>query len=252
MPRSQWKQRVLINLILATALFGCESEERRNIFTSQACLDRVSVPSDLREGTENEVNSKLASLRSEINECIMPITDLTTKDAFVIKCAAGFLSGGIDSSAIVDTYSTIDQEGDQNAVAPDILERLSFGPSVEDRSLSQQTLSDCSNAGSDTLVALSGLSDIATQFENVAGDGQIGNLIDNYEEDDLSVEEKVDLANTILDSREELCNPESGVLRDEELCSDLNEAVADNGGDDGLSEAEKEELINDFIGLLGE
>jgi|GEM_PF-2206188 len=242
-------------LVLSIFFIGCESQEKKDIFAAQVCIDGVQIPDNLREGTSTEVNGKVETLRAEVSACTEAIQNYTSKEAFTLKCAAGFLSGGIGGQAIIEIVSLFDDKNSQGGTidpTPQALEVISFGSSSADKTLANETSENCINSETDGLIALSGLANFATQFESIAGDGLIDNLINTFdpESDDISEEEKIDLANTILDSHVELCDSNSGIFKEEEVCGDLNEAIEATGGGDELSNAEKEILINGFLEQL--
>jgi len=246
-------------LTLTVLTSGCESEERKDIFAAQVCIDNLDIPKGLKDDTDGDaaVQARLTALRSSVDECIQPINGYTSQEALTLKCASGFLSGGIEEQAIIETFSALEKEKEEdgspaNDPTPRVMEILSFGSTPGDKTLAQDTLNNCKRSQSKSLVALAGLVNIATIFENVAGDGEIAQLIDGFQPDDMDLQEKIDMANTVIDSQEELCDPDSGLMKKEDFCKDLNQAIEDNGGADGLSEAEKQILINDFITELDE
>ena len=238
---------LLGTLALTTFILGCESKESQDIFAAQTCIDKLDT-SDL------EVAANRATLRSEVEVCVKDIQSYSSQEAFVLKCASGFIAGGIAEDAIIETLSQLDrEEEDVNGAADDptagALEALSFGDTMADQTLAMDTLEDCKSSDSKNLIALAGLANVATILGGAASDDGIAGLIDGFDpdSDELSDEEKVDLANSILDSRVELCSPSSGLLKDEEFCGDLNTAVEDNKGGENLTEEEKQTLINDFL-----
>ena len=80
-----------------------------------------------------------------------------------------------------------------------------------------------------------------------AGGKSIDQLIADFDPDsgtDLTTQDKVELADAVIASQDSLCNPEGGLVSDNEICDNIDNAIAESGG---ATEADKIELINKFF-----
>lgn len=212
--------------LVASSIFlisGCEDDKKSKLFKAQICLDKAS-PGD------------------EAAACYEPIINETSKRAYVIICSARFLERGLDDAKIVAALKEI---SDDNGTDPTstAISNLAFPdsattPTSYDVQFARDTFNNfCVNTESDGLIALSSFAVISTAtaflVDSLAIPGCTGGQLSvdcvkqGLENLDESAETGI-IGETALENREVLCG-ENGLFKDEQLCTDINDAIEKPG-----------------------
>ena len=232
---------VLLSISLLT-FSGCEDKDDAEIYKAQFCLDRAAPGS------------------ADVAACVANIQNQTSKQAYVLKCSADFLTAGIDEVKIVNAIENMD--GDDNGSNPStvLMDNLSFQtqtPIASNNTLAAQAVTNCSLSGSDTLKALAEMASVSTFMYVATGGGQtieqflqgctggstcIDSIVTNG--DDAA------MAATVLSMQDTLCG-ENGMFKSEgDTCLDIQNATdsATKNPDGSVQnpEAFLEDLMNRF------
>lgn len=229
------------SLLLAFGLVSCSNTDQKNLFEAQICIDHISVPASISD-TERQ------ALSSQVDNCMSSIASKTTTQAYVLKCAGEFIRQGIAETSLISAVK--DLNNNNNSVDPSIaaMDALAFSGITGKYSSSADAVSaavtNCTASQSNTLEALAGLSNISTTLKSLIGvSPSLNDFITNYTTGSLTSTEKINLANTIINSSESLCDPNSGLFKGNEFCQNVDQAAAAGTATD----AEKEAFIDAWM-----
>ncbi|MCJ8275640.1 MAG: hypothetical protein HRT44_09540 [Bdellovibrionales bacterium] len=215
--------RFLATIAAATAslflMTGCEDEQESNLFKAQQCINKAT--------------------QATVTNCRSFIAGDTSERSYVLQCSIAFVSQGIEESAIVDALENIDQDGQTTDPTITAVSALT----MSDTTASTEAVTVCSQSGSKALTALANFANVATSMSSVLGvinnpnltEADIQTAIDGFAGD------ATDLGNAVVASQDSLCNAEDGLLKGTESCTDINNAIANNPGNEA---AIGQELLN--------
>lgn len=224
------QQILKIGGALALCTLSACKEESSSLFESQVCLDKIDV-------------SLTASLDSSVDSCLSKISGKSSDQAYTLRCAGDFIKQGIAELALVEAIQDLDKSDQAKDPTITALDALEFDTIAN----ASEAVSNCSQSGSTALTALAGLSSMATIIKTAANTN-LDDFIENYNPTDMSSDEKVALANTIISSQESLCEKDSGLMEGNDVCENIDAAVALGGATD----AEKEALVDEFMNNMKE
>lgn len=147
MPRTLF---YYILVFLALGLVSCAAKkDSEKIGDAQYCMDHAEP--------------------SEAKDCLSGIEGLETKQAYYLRCAAGFLAEGLgETETLVSITETMEDNTDQMALLS-ILAFKSEATNEANQANAEATLSNCQAAGSSVLVKLATVANMSSVLA-AAGD----------------------------------------------------------------------------------
>jgi len=220
------------------ALGGCTDDSRTRLFEAQICIDKIQVTSE----------STKAELDPAVDACMEKIAGQTTRESYILRCSGDFIRQGFAETAIYQAVESLDEEKKDDSTDPtgEVMTLLAFDTIPEVTS----AVTNCRRSESEALRDLSDLANMATILKSIAGDSQsIEELIENFDPNtSMTDEQKLSLAEAVIESQDSLCKAGSGTAKDSETCENINGAIAANGT---TTDAEKIALINQFMANSG-
>ena len=214
----QWILAGLLVFISSVTLVACDKGENDDLAKAQACLDKI---------TEDNY--------TEADACIESLDKYDSQQANILKCSGKFLAGGLTTSKIMDAYKELENS---DAAASDnkeaiFISYLALTPSSKAKEAAvfcRKTevegyiyLADLAVLGS-ILADVGNFSSPPTQAEI---DGALASCQATPEDCEPAV-----LAGAVESVAESYCSKPSA--KDEDVCKDINAAVAASGGDDAV------------------
>lgn len=90
-------------LLSSFLLIGCEDEDLNSVAQAQACLDSIPY-----EATASE-------LYDLATECQEYVSGISSEKAYVIKCSAEFIKGGVDTKRITQAMARLEDSSNSEA-----------------------------------------------------------------------------------------------------------------------------------------
>jgi len=204
-------------MVFGFSLFGCESDEIRALNKAQACMDEV--PAD---------NPSVAG------QCFAYVEKYSSQQANILKCSIKLTEGGLGTDKIVDAYKVSKDDslsGSQKQVA--YLGALT----LSSYALAQEAYGYCVLSEISGLKFIGGLAQISSMLGTAYDPGNPSGSIAAIESalNGCVTGSSCDMAATgaiVADLSDTYCaNPTS----DQEVCSDINQAIDAAGGDAELA-----------------
>ncbi|MGZ3774582.1 MAG: hypothetical protein ACXVCY_02015 [Pseudobdellovibrionaceae bacterium] len=207
------KTVAIIALSFTAMLTGCAKQsEKDTLAEAQFCLDKAT-------------NASTADV------CMTKIQGLTSKQAYSLRCAAGFIASGITQPANI---SAALNSMKQNASTASVLGMLAFSS----QTLANQTFSDCTASGESGLQLVAAMAKTATVISNLAtGSGSIEtqmqtaitNIVTNLQSGDPTLQAQAiasatNIGGTIQTVYQTTCS--GTVVVNQEMCNSINSAIS--------------------------
>ena len=235
MRKSAWSVLLIFGFLFVT---GCEDEEQANLFNAQYCLDRATATNAL--------------------SCVSNIEGQTDERASVLKCGARFLSRGIDTDTIVAAIEVISDEGNNanatsTAIANLAIPNSAANPTSYDVAFAQEIATVCAQTQSDGLIALSSFALISTSTNALLSTLVPGSCTVPYtaqcvtqglDSFDPNTADSSTIGQTAIQNQEALCG-ENGTFKGEDICTDIDAAIAAGGDADAVGDALLNGIKND-------
>ena len=219
-------------------LTSCEDSEKSDMFKAQQCIDNATAATAM--------------------DCISSIEGKGTKQALVLRCSARFISRGIDANKLVDAIEVISEEGQQANATSTAISNLAIpddpaNPTTYDVDFASEMASICAQTESDGLTALSSFALIATSTNSLLTAVVPGGCTVPYTEacvtdglDNINpaTTDATTIGETAIQNQETLCG-EDGMFNGEDVCNDINAAIAGGGTADEIGDAILAGIAND-------
>lgn len=205
------------------SLAGCEDGEIRDLAKAQACMDEVP-----------QNNPGAASA------CYAYVEKYTSQQANILKCSIKLTSGGLSTQKIVDAYKVSEDSSVNNKEAVFIgFLALNIPDANSGYATSQEAYPYCDLSQVSGLKFIGGLAKMASMLGSIGG-ADLSNPANIETEVGAALEgcasgaacDLADTGATIVAISETYCATPSS---DKEVCSDINQAIADAGGDPVLA-----------------
>jgi hypothetical protein len=229
----------LLLLLLSFTFFTACTEENKEIFEAQACLDRATPATAM--------------------SCAEKVSGKNNQRAYVITCGARFLARGLDEQKIAAALEEISDDTGGTDPTSTAIANLAVmddfeNPTNFDQAFADETLRVCQLTGSDGLSALASFSSVATTVGALStAQACIDGSGDGYEVDVNCITAELDSAGdtdatslgATARANQELWCGENGIFKDETFCFDVNAAVGAGGTDDDIGDALLAGIAND-------
>lgn len=195
-------------LAVSSVFVGCESKEDDQIYSAQICLNSATS--------------------ATVDACLAKIAGVSSSRAFVIRCSAEFIRANITTSTIVAAIENIEDNDSGNTVDPTIefYQNFSFSSGAS----ADVAVTNCDASGSEGLRLLALSAKSATTIKTFAG-GDIATWINtNPDLSLLDPAEVQSMGSNVLQMQSIACD-EGGSLKGTEICDNINNAIANAGGD---------------------
>lgn len=204
-----------VSALILSPLFlsACEEKEMDDLARAQDCLDKVE-------------DSNL----SQANVCISYVEKYDSQQANIIKCSGKFLAGGLTTSKIIDAYKEYEDAGNGSNKDALFIGYLSLNPS----SAAKEAVTFCRKTQVDGFIYLADLAvvgsilnDAAGGFSNPPTQTEIDNALSTCQSTPSSCEPEI-VAGAVTSLANSYCSKPSA--KDDEVCKDINSAIAQAGG----------------------
>lgn len=213
-------QRIGIITGMLASLFifsGCGDKQETDLFKAQACINTATA--------------------ATVNSCLVQIEGDNSERAWVMRCSAAFISQGIDEDAIVAAMENIDgEEAGQDPTTPAMAALAMDAPAT-----STAALTTCTATNSKSLIAIANMANLATVMKSLLGladgftSGDLDTAIDMF---NAGTTDSATLGAAVIASQDSICNPDSGLFKDDDICTDINASIAANPNDnDAIGDA---------------
>ena len=196
--------------LLSLSLMACEDQEEVNLFAAQQCLDTATA--------------------ATAQSCVAKLSGNNSQQAYILRCAADFVAGGITTSSIATALENIDKAGTDPTAAMFSAFQFQGATPAAANAAADAAAVNCNAAGSDTLKALVNTARLATLATTTATcidpNNPAASLGDNYTPGNCSASAD-SLASVLKDSQASMCG-ENGAYKDNDICTNLNAAIAAN------------------------
>lgn len=220
--------QVLLTLLALSFIIGCAKEtDEDRVGNTQFCLDDIPIS-----------GLSVTERSSKINACLGKMESVNTKQANLIRCAAGFMIEGFaDPANLIDIAEQIDNSNNQDPTKAlmNVLVFKSQGASTttataEDKAFAQNTFNYCNAAESSGYLLMASIANMATVIAASIGSIDISAGIDNLINNpgalaDASAEV---IGATATAAYQTSCVNNSNP--NPEICSQLGTAINSNGG----------------------
>lgn len=195
-----------LSLIGVFALSSCEESDDNKIAQAQECLNKLSDTSP----------------SADIQACMDKVSGIETEQAYGILCSGSFLKGGLTTNKIVTAFDNADTQPAAQKEA-----KLIEGLSLTSTAVADQAYENCAKTNTPGLIYIASLVKIGT-FINVLG---TGGSIDAKIDDCIASPSTCQLAE-VGEAIPTIANLYcKGDAKDEQVCKDLEAAIASAGGD---------------------
>ncbi len=223
-----WILAGLLVFISSFALVACDEGEDDDLAKAQECLDRIT-----------DTNF------TEAEDCIKPLEKYDSQQANILKCSGKFLAGGLTTSRIMDAYKELENS---DAAAEDkkeaiFISYLALTPSSKAREAAafcRKTELEGYIYLGDLAVVGSVLSD-AGNFSSPPTEAEVDAALATCQATPASCQPEV-LAGAVTSVAESYCKKPSA--KDDEVCKDINAAIAEAAGDEEVLTAALTCLLN--------
>ena len=224
----------LFSVLALSGLTGCEDEEAAAISEGQACLD--ALPNDIDQA-EADAGVPAGTIWNQAANCANLVASFNSQQANIIKCGAFLTGGGLDTSRIVDAAKELNDAGSNSEAVYIAYLTLNRADNATGLTRSQQAQAACQATEVKGYQFLGNLAATGTALSNALPGGfptDITNVTEG--EIDTAIDECIqnstDCVTTIANSAGNLADVYcTGNNEDEEICQDLNQAIAEAGGD---------------------
>lgn len=217
-------KKLILLLPLCFFLIHCEEQETDDLYSAQVCINSATS--------------------ATVDACLTKIAGYSSPMAFSLRCSADFIREGITDTRIVNALERID-ENDDPSIDPmtDLISFLTF----DDVPAADQAVTNCTASGSEGLTVLSEIVKLGTNLIIGSGlpitaDGvdpaALDTFLDSASSGSFTAQELEGMAESIIALQPIACG-DSGSFKDEEVCVNINDAIA--AGTDTTT------LINTFL-----
>ncbi|NQZ01374.1 MAG: hypothetical protein HRT45_11990 [Bdellovibrionales bacterium] len=238
------KQKLIFLAVIClsfNALVGCEDEELSAIAEAQSCLD--SIPIDIDQ-TEDDKGLSRGTIWQKAVDCADPIEKYDSQQASIIKCGAYLTGGGIDTSRILDAAQALNDGGSNSESIYLAALTLNRPDETEaNTTLAQQAQSACNKTKLDAYIFLGNMAATGTALSAAFGGAGIPNLDDPSSIDPADIDQAINdcvgdsaceetIAEAAVEIADTYCGSSAG--QDDEVCSDIQDAIDSAGGDTSI------------------
>lgn len=168
------KIKFLFLIILAAVLTNCSEKEADKIGDAQACIDKAS--------------------KTTVNDCLSKIDGLTSQQAYLLKCSAGFIEQGFDDPNKFIT--AIKQLSANNSGGGSTMLGMMGVLAFDDKDKAAATLANCQKSKAKGFIMFASMANIATTIGSVSGN--LSNLITSIQTDPSTAQATMlNLVNTL-------------------------------------------------------
>ncbi len=202
--------------LTAFLILGCGNKKEENLFKAQNCINTATAAS--------------------VDNCLDFISGQSSARSYVLRCAAAFISQGIDEDAMVEAIQNIEGKEAGNPTTPAIA-----ALAMESTEVSSQALEDCTRSESKSLTALANFANLSTAMTSLLGvvgtnptQAQLEALIASYDPNNPpNPAEKEAFGAAVIASQDSLCNVDNGLFKGTKACTDISSAIQANPNDPG-------------------
>ncbi len=206
---------ILAFICLTFLVSSCEDKTQTDLYKAQLCVDN--------------------STSATVNSCLEIIDGDSSEYAEVLRCSAAFIAEGITEAQIVTAIENIDGDDSNSDPTTPAIAALAMSSTTN----STAAVTTCAKTGSEILISLSNLSNLATamaillDYTAGAGTESLEAALAAYNSGSADATEKAALGAAIVSSQSSLCDAEEGQFKDDDICADINSSVAANPNDNG-------------------
>lgn len=213
------------------ALSGCETDEIRDLAKAQDCLD--NVPS---------------SSPGQASSCYKYVDGKDSQQANILKCSIKLTSGGLNTDKIVQAYKVSDNASITNKEAAYVgFLALTTPDRNTGYTIAQEAYPYCVKSEVTGLEFIGGLAKTASMLASLAGNDfdindpansatAIGAALEDCVDGTLTCD-MADVGNTVASLAESYCQGDPSDGDDGKVCTDINNAIANAGGDPAAAAA---------------
>jgi hypothetical protein len=167
------KMKILFLMLAASLLTNCGAKEADKIGDAQACIDK--------------------STKTTVNTCLSKIEGLTSQQAYLLKCSAGFIEQGFDDpNKFITAIKQLSASNGGGSTMLGMMGVLAF----DDKDKAAATLSNCQKSKAKGFIMFASMANIATTIGSVSGN--LANLITSIQADPASAQQTMlNLVNTL-------------------------------------------------------
>lgn len=222
---SKWL--LLILLILPVfALLGCETSEDRQIASAESCLDSATTTADA-------------------DRCISLVSGLTSADSYLIRCSANFIANGFTGTRLANAFQSVkdNKSGTSTDPTKTMMAYMVFTDTSDNHNINQ-VVSNCQASGVSSMYRLAVAAQLATSIASLGNQlTAITNLGSNPTQAQLETAitsaitavqsggaaSQTTIGTIAISAQTAFCGTGSAYSTTT-VCTDLNSAVAANGG----------------------
>ena len=212
---------LVFGISMVAGLAGCEDGETRDLAKAQACLNEV--PQDNPGAASN---------------CYSYVENYSSQQANILKCSIKLTSGGLSTQKIVDAYKVTDDSTVTNKQAVFIgFLSLNLPSAAAGYVTAKEAYPFCELSQVSGLKFIGGLAKMASMLASLPGvdlsdpndiETEIGAALEGCVDGSQGTCDLEDTGATVVAISESYCSSPSS---DKDVCGDINEAIAEAGGD---------------------
>lgn len=219
------KKLIFVASLATLALAGCETSDDRTLAQGQACLDSATSSSAL--------------------QCKDLVAGLSSQESNMIRCSADFIAQGFTGTRIADSISQIKNSSGSTDGTTAMIAYLVFkstSPSAD------TAVSDCTAAGSRSMLRLATATKLATTIASAAGilgsidptsataASQMQAAVNSLASGSPSASDLTTLGNTAILANSAYCSDGSSYVGTD-VCNDLKTALASSNDPQAIAQA---------------
>lgn len=202
----------ILKLFLSSILIfitSCEDKESDAIYKAQICLDSATS--------------------TTVDSCLTEITNITSQEAYLLKCSADFLRANITESTLVSALENLNNENNTTNPAATAMANLKFSSNA----LAEQAVTNCRKTNSLSLTTLSSIAAVSTAtfialqrlgLSPTSTPDQIAAAIVALDPATMTPDELAAVGNSVLTLADAACGT-GGTMGNTEVCNAIPEGT---------------------------